>query len=103
MSWIEECFTSVTGPFVAATDYMSSLPDMISRWIPGRYYVLGTDGYGRSDTRENLRDFFEVSAKYICFYAINALVNEGKIEKSIRSKVIKKYQIDTNKKISWLS
>ena len=103
MSWIEECFTSVTGPFVAATDYMSSLPDMISRWIPGRYYVLGTDGYGRSDTRENLRDFFEVSAKYICFYAINALINEGKIEKSIRSKVIKKYQIDTDKKISWLS
>ena len=73
-SWIKECFTSVTGPFVAATDYMSSLPDMISRWIPGPYYVLERC-YGRSDTREN-KDFFEVSAKYICFYAINALINE---------------------------
>ena len=53
------------GPFVAATDYMRIVPDQIRQWVPGRYVVLGTDGYGRSDSRAALRDFFEVDRRYV--------------------------------------
>ena len=68
------------GPFIAATDYMKSYADQIREFVPGRYTVLGTDGFGRSDTRSKLREFFEVSRQYIVIAALSALADEGKIE-----------------------
>ena len=69
-----------TGPFVAATDYMRIVPDQIRQWVPGRYHVLGTDGYGRSDSRAALRDFFEVDRRYVVVAALKALADEGKLD-----------------------
>jgi len=68
------------GPFIAATDYMKSYADQIREFVPGRFTVLGTDGFGRSDTRSKLREFFEVSRQYIVIAALSALADEGKIE-----------------------
>jgi pyruvate dehydrogenase E1 component len=70
------------GPFVAATDYMKSYTDQLREFIPGRYVTLGTDGYGRSDTRAKLRRFFEVSREYIAIAALKALADDGKLEAS---------------------
>jgi pyruvate dehydrogenase E1 component len=69
-----------TGPFIAATDYMKSYADQIREFVPGRFKVLGTDGYGRSDTRSKLREFFEVSREYVVLAALEALVEEGVLD-----------------------
>src|SRR5690606_29954126 len=61
--YVTECLKDAPGVFVAASDYIKALPDSIARWIPGRFVPLGTDGFGRSETREALRDFFEVDAR----------------------------------------
>jgi len=68
-----------TGVFVAASDYMKSLPLSIARWIPGPYVVLGTDGYGLSESRPDLRDWFEVSGEYIAYAALSALAEHGAV------------------------
>ena len=79
---------------VAATDHIKSVPDMIKRWIPGEYVTLGTDGFGRSDTRENLRKFFEINDQYIAAAAISSLLREGKIPKSKAEKALKSLDIN---------
>ena len=71
---------SARGPFIAATDYMRIVPDQIRQWVPGRYIVLGTDGYGRSDSRAQLRGIFEVDRRYIVVAALRALADEGKLD-----------------------
>jgi pyruvate dehydrogenase E1 component len=68
------------GPFIAATDYMKSYTDQIREFVPGSFTVLGTDGFGRSDTRSKLREFFEVGREYIVIAALKALADEGAIE-----------------------
>jgi pyruvate dehydrogenase E1 component len=68
------------GPFVAATDYMKCYTDQIREFVPGHFTVLGTDGYGRSDTRSKLREFFEVSREYVVLAALKALADEGRLE-----------------------
>ncbi|MCS6948586.1 MAG: pyruvate dehydrogenase (acetyl-transferring), homodimeric type, partial [Steroidobacteraceae bacterium] len=70
------------GPFVAATDYVRNVPDQIRQWVPGRYVTLGTDGYGRSDSRAALRRHFEVDAAFIAFAALRALADDGQLERS---------------------
>ncbi len=85
------------GPVIAATDYMRLYADQIRPYIPARYITLGTDGYGRSDTRERLRHFFEVDAKYVVLAALNALVAEGSIDKSKVVDAIKRYNINPDK------
>ncbi|KTD50890.1 pyruvate dehydrogenase (acetyl-transferring), homodimeric type [Legionella quateirensis] len=85
------------GPVIAATDYMRIYADQIRPYVPNRYVTLGTDGYGRSDTRERLRHFFEVDAKYIVLAALNALVAEGSIDKSKVVDAIKRYSINPDK------
>jgi pyruvate dehydrogenase E1 component len=85
------------GPVIAATDYMCLFADQIRPYIPNRYVTLGTDGYGRSDTRERLRHFFEVDAKYIVLAALNALVAEGSIDQSTVIDAIKRYHINPEK------
>ena len=84
-------------PTVAVSDYVKMVPEQIAPYVPGPYYALGTDGFGRSDTRENLRRFFEVDRYYIVLAAIRGLVIEGKIDNGIAQKVIVKYDIDPNK------
>lgn len=86
-----------TGPVIAATDYMRSYAEQIRPFVESRFVSLGTDGYGRSDTREKLRHFFEVDAKFIAVAALHALAQDGDIEKSRVSDAIKRYGIDPAK------
>ena len=79
-SHVEQLLEGVQGPFIAATDYVRSLPELIERWVPGGLFPLGTDGFGRSDTRERLRRFFEVDAPSIAIAALHQLAQYGKIE-----------------------
>ena len=96
-SYLEQCFAGRTGPFVAATDYMKIVPDQIQRWVPGRYVTLGTDGFGRSDARKALREFFEVDRRYIAVTALKALADDGAIPQQTVADAIAKYGIDPDK------
>ena len=75
--YVRECLGPSAGPIIAATDYMKAVPDMVSRWIDRPYTVLGTDGFGRSDTREALRTHFEVNAEHIAYAALHGLCLDG--------------------------
>jgi pyruvate dehydrogenase E1 component len=85
------------GPAVAATDYVRAFADQIRAFVPMRYTVLGTDGFGRSDTRANLRRHFEVDRYYIAHAAVDALAKEGKMTGKDVSRAIKLYKIDVEK------
>ena len=76
---------------------MKLVPDQIQNWIPGSYVTLGTDGYGRSDGRDALRNHFEVDSRYIVLAVLNALFDQGEIEKKIIIQAMKKYKIDPEK------
>jgi pyruvate dehydrogenase E1 component len=86
------------GPFIAASDWVKAWPDMISRWVPGRYIVLGTDGFGMSDTRAALRRHFEVDAESIVLGALDALRLDGKMPAKDVAAAIKKLGIDPDKR-----
>ena len=79
---------------IAATDHMKAVPDMVRSWIPGEYTTLGTDGFGRSDTRENLRKYFEIDDQYIAASAISSLLREGKLTKSKAENALKTLEIN---------
>jgi pyruvate dehydrogenase E1 component len=96
-SYVEQLLADRQGPVVAATDYIRSYADQIRNFVPGRYKVLGTDGFGRSDMRSQLRKFFEVNRYYIVVAALKALADEGKVEASVVTKAIKKYRLDPEK------
>ncbi len=85
------------GPFIAATDYMKVYSDQLRAYIPGKFVALGTDGFGRSDTRENLRSFFEVDRFFIVVAALKALVEEGSIKPAVVDDALKKYGIKGDK------
>ncbi len=85
------------GPAVAATDYMKTFADQIRPFVGRRYHVLGTDGFGRSDYRRNLRAFFEVDRRYVALAALKALADEGTIDRKRVVEALAKYQIDPNK------
>jgi pyruvate dehydrogenase E1 component len=95
--YVTEQLAAIKGPVIAASDYMRSFADQIRAFVPQRYVTLGTDGYGRSDTRKQLRHFFEVDAKYIVIATLNALADEGNLEKSVVEKAIKDLGINPNK------
>ncbi len=84
-------------PTVVSSDYVKMVSEQIGPYVPGPYYALGTDGFGRSDTRENLRHFFEVDRYYIVLTAIRALALDGKMDMSKADEVMKKYNIDPEK------
>ncbi|MCH7502843.1 MAG: pyruvate dehydrogenase (acetyl-transferring), homodimeric type [Proteobacteria bacterium] len=96
-TYIEQCFGSRPGPYIAATDYMKIIADQIQRWVPGRFISLGTDGYGRSDGREALRQHFEVDKQYIVVTALKALADDGALDQKTVAKAIEKYGIDPDK------
>jgi pyruvate dehydrogenase E1 component len=97
VSFVEQNLQGREGPFLAATDYMTAVPDQVREWVPGRYVTLGTDGYGRSDGRAALRNHFEVDRRYIVCAALAALAADGKVKSSAVSKAIKAYGIDPAK------
>ncbi|QNN24075.1 pyruvate dehydrogenase (acetyl-transferring), homodimeric type [Planctomycetales bacterium ZRK34] len=95
--YVTECFDGPNGPVVASSDYMKALPDSVSKWVPGGIYSLGTDGFGRSESREALRDHFEVDARYVTLATLTALAREGKIDKSIPAQAIADLGINPDK------
>ncbi|CAH1386191.1 pyruvate dehydrogenase (acetyl-transferring), homodimeric type [Candidatus Nitrotoga sp. M5] len=97
ISYAELCLGKRKGPVIAATDYIKSYADQIRAFLPGNYKVLGTDGFGRSDTRKKLRHFFEVDRYYIAVAALKALADEGTMAMSEVSKAIKLYNINPDK------
>ncbi len=94
--WIAECLPDGGGPVIAATDYMKALPDGVRAWVPGRFEVLGTDGFGRSDYRRHLRRFFEVDRHHVVVAALSALASEGEIDHSVVADAITTYGIDAD-------
>jgi pyruvate dehydrogenase E1 component len=97
VSYVTTQLKNQKGPVLAVTDYMRMYAEQIRPFVPQRYVTLGTDGYGRSDTRERLRHFFEVDAKFIVLAALNALVAEGTLDKSKVADAIKRYKINPDK------
>jgi pyruvate dehydrogenase E1 component len=96
-SHVEQCLEPHRGPVVAATDYIKAYSDQIRPFVPGRYSVLGTDGFGRSDTRAQLRKHFEVDRKYITLAALKALADDGEIPSSRVREAIDRLEIDPEK------
>jgi len=95
--YLQECFGAQDGVFVAASDYVKVLPSMIAKWLPGRLIPLGTDGFGRSDTRAALREYFEVDARFITLAALSGLADEGKIKRDRVHKAIKEMKLSPDK------
>ena len=96
-SHVETCLKDTRGPVIAATDYVKLFADQIRAFVPRRYVVLGTDGFGRSDTREKLRHFFEVDRNWVTVAALKALADDGQIDRSKVAEAISKYGLDVNK------
>ena len=97
LSYVEQCLGLRQGPVIASTDYMRAFADQIRPFVPHRYSVLGTDGFGRSDTREKLREFFEVDRRYVVTAALKALADEGELPAATVREAFSKYGIDTKK------
>jgi len=97
ISYVEQCFQEQNGPVVAATDYMKVYADSIREFVPSRYVVLGTDGFGRSDDRQQLRNHFEVNHQYIIIAALFALYEDGSIDSDVVNKAIKQFNINPEK------
>ena len=98
-SYVEKCLSSTEGPIVAASDYIRLYADQIRPFISKGFYSFGTDGYGRSDTRKNLRKFFEIDKEHIVAYSLSVLAKEQLIPSKYANDAIKKYKIDTEKPI----
>ncbi len=97
LSHVEHCLGDSEAPVIAATDYQRTYAEFIRPYVAAPYYTLGTDGYGRSDTREKLRDFFEVDRRWITVSALSALAKAGVIERSVVRQAIERYGIDPEK------
>jgi pyruvate dehydrogenase E1 component len=96
-SHVEQMLEGVEGPFIAASDYVRTLPELIDRWVPGGLFPLGTDGFGRSDTRERLRRFFEVDAASITIAALYELSRRGKIDNARVAAAVRELDVDPEK------
>ncbi len=98
-SYVQECLSKRDGPVIAASDYTRAFTDQIRPYTDKKFYSFGTDGYGRSDTRKNLRKFFEVDKEHIVAYSLSILAKEQLIPSKYANEAIKKYNIDPNKTI----
>jgi pyruvate dehydrogenase E1 component len=96
-SFVEACLAERAGPVVAATDYVRAFPDQIRAFVPRRYRVLGTDGFGRSDYRRRLRSFFEVDRHWVALAALDALAADGTVARSVPAEAITRYGINPDK------
>ncbi|HQN66052.1 MAG TPA: pyruvate dehydrogenase (acetyl-transferring), homodimeric type [Methylophilus sp.] len=97
VSYVAQCLKDAKGPVIASTDYMKSFAEQIQRFVPNKFVALGTDGFGRSDSREALRDFFEVNRYYITVAALKALSDEGKLDAKKVAEAVKKYKLNGDK------
>jgi pyruvate dehydrogenase E1 component len=95
--YVSQCLADAPGVLVAASDYLKTLPNMVSKWMPRRLAGLGTDGFGRSEGRASLRDFFEVDARFITIATLHELFTDGKIERSVLDKATKDLGINPDK------
>ena len=95
--YVTKCLADAPGVLVAASDYLKTLPNMISKWMPRRLAALGTDGFGRSEGRAALRDFFEVDSRFITLATLHEHFVDGKIERSDLDKAIKDLGINADK------
>jgi pyruvate dehydrogenase E1 component len=95
--YVTQCLGSTEGPIIAATDYIRAHTNQIREFIPRSFTVLGTDGFGRSDTRAQLREFFEVDRRYVVLAAMTALADEGIVSRSDVAKVMTDLGIDPTK------
>ena len=102
-SYVDQCLAGRSGPVIAASDYVRSFADQIRPFVPGRYRVLGTDGYGRSDYRRNLRRFFEVDRHYVAVAALASLAADGTVPAATVADAISRYGIDPDKPDPWLA
>jgi pyruvate dehydrogenase E1 component len=96
-SYVATCLKKAEGPVIASTDYMKAFAEQIRGFVPQRFVALGTDGFGRSDSREALRRFFEVDRHYVVVAALKALADDGKLPAAKAAEAIKKYKIDAAK------
>ena len=95
--YVKQCLEGSQGVLVAASDYLKTLPNMISKWMPGRLATLGTDGFGRSEGRTSLREFFEVDSRFITLATLHELYTDGQLEKSVLDKAITELAINPDK------
>jgi len=102
VSHVAKCLEGKKGPVIASTDYIRMMAEQIRPFIRQHYTVLGTDGYGRSDTRENLRKFFEVDRHYVTVAALNALADMGEIDSSVVQQAVDAYKLDVDRPAPWL-
>ncbi len=96
-SYLETVLDKEKGPFVAVSDFMKIVPEQINQWVPGGLTILGTDGFGRSDTRENLRKFFEIDASMVVIATLTALAKQGAVDKKLVAQAIKDLGVDPEK------
>jgi len=96
-SHVEKLLKNARGPVIASTDYVRTFAEQIRAFVPRRYVVLGTDGFGRSDTREKLRHFFEVDRYWVTVASLKALADEGVLPREKVAEALKKYNLDPNK------
>ena len=94
---VSQCLKDAPGVIVAASDYLKVLPDSIDRWLPRRVRSLGTDGFGRSEDRQDLRLFFENNAKFVALATLAELAQEGQIDRQVVAQAIKDFEIDPEK------
>jgi len=99
--YVRQLLQKHAGPVVAATDYVRTVPDQIRQWVPGRYVTLGTDGFGRSDSRAALRRHFEVDRNYIAVAALKALADEGQVDPVTVTRAITALGVDPDKPVPW--
>ena len=94
---VDSCLRDTRGPVIAATDYVRLFAEQIRAYVPRRYVVLGTDGFGRSDTREALRAHFEVDRRWVAVAALKALADDGALDKAKVAEAIARYGLDVSK------
>ncbi|HTR46173.1 MAG TPA: pyruvate dehydrogenase (acetyl-transferring), homodimeric type [Verrucomicrobiae bacterium] len=95
--YVSQSLADAPGVLVAASDYLKALPNLVSKWMPRRLAALGTDGFGRSESRDSLRNFFEVDARFVVLATLRELLSEGKVQASVVQKAIRELQIDPGK------
>ena len=100
-SYVEQCLGQSNSPVLAASDYMRSHSEQIRPFVKNSFYSLGTDGFGRSDTRKNLRNFFEVDSKHIVVSSLYTLYEDKKVPLQTLEKAISKYNFNNNKNNPW--
>jgi pyruvate dehydrogenase E1 component len=96
-SYLSQCLADAPGVFVTASDYVKTLPDSVARWFPRPPVSLGTDGFGRSDGRHALRDFFEVDARHITFATLSALARDDGLPEAVLRQAIRELEIRPDK------